>query len=313
VFGEGREGFMKKYILTMLLLATLLFVLLDYLKDKCDADILSKQNANLRNQIKSLMIKNKQKDLRIDTALQLVSNIAEEMPAVGAGLEEVLINIKDNRTIGIDQKLADLPDDMASLIIEQNIEAHGLKNYRLYDGDYIFPVEATKAYIPSRWGEFGWRPKLFDETTYEYVYSPKKKVKVWKMHGANDMLNPYQPEVFAVEDGKVIKVDTDKKGGLYVIIEHRIKGKPLRRTKSFHLAKTYVEIGDEVKQGQVIGLIGQSGRMVTSKHLHFEFIEWDGRRWVVRNFLRGTTHNRRYTPGYYWLKNSEGKWYIKTL
>jgi len=272
------------------------------------------QKQKLASQQKQIELKekeNKEKDIRIDKGLQIVQNIATDYPAVGEGLKEVLIDIKDNMTYDIDQRLADLPSDMASMIIAQNIETHGLLKYNLFDDDYMYPINPDSGYIPSGWGEFGWRPKLFNES-YEYIYQESIKTKNWTLHPANDMLNPYKPEIYAVNAGVVIQIGYDQKGGNFIIIEHRIEGKPLRRSGYFHLAEIKVKENQYLSKGEVIGLIGESGHAITSKHIHFELKEFDGKRWVYKNFLIGTTHNRTYMAGYYWTKIND-KWVLKVL
>lgn len=267
--------------------------------------------ASQQKQIQNEITKNKEKDIRIDKVSQIVSNIANDYPVVGESLKEVLVEIKDNMSIGIDQKLADLPSDMAELIISQNIETHGLLKYKIFDNDYVYPLNADEAYIPSKWGEYGWRPKLFDEN-YQYIYQESIKSNTWALHGAWDMLNPYKPEVMASNAGLIIQTGQDIKGGNFIIIEHRIKGKPLRRTKYFHLAEIKVKQGEYVKKGEIIGITGNTGKTITSAHLHFEIEEWDGKRWVNKNFFIGTTHNRSYMSGYYYTKLDE-KWVLKVL
>jgi murein DD-endopeptidase MepM/ murein hydrolase activator NlpD len=260
---------------------------------------------------KDAIRQNKEKDIRIDKISQIVSNIATDYPVVGEGLQEVLIDIKEGISIGIDQKLADLPDDMSSLIVSQKIETHGLLKYQVAFKGYIYPITSDQAYIPEKWGEYGWRPKLFNEN-YEYVYTESVKSNVWAMHGAWDILNPYHPEILASNDGIISKIGQDEKGGNYIIITHKINGYPLRRTKYFHLADIKVKLKEQVLKGQIIGIMGRSGKAITAAHLHFEFEEWDGRRWVNKNFLIGTTHNRSYVSGYYWYNHDE-KWRMKVL
>ena len=118
--------------------------------------------------------------------------------------------------------------------------------------------------------------------------------------------------MFASNYGYVLKIGKDPLGGKYIILEHRIEGKPLRKTKYFHLAEVKIEEGEYVYKGQLIGLIGHTG-MVTGQHLDFSLQEWDGRRWINKNALIGTTHNRKWMRGYFYYRNKEGKWRVKIV
>lgn len=70
----------------------------------------------------------------------------------------------------------------------------------------------------------------------------------------------------SVFDGIVRIRKNDPKGyGLYVVVRH----KNGLETLYGHMSKQLVEVGDEVKAGQVLGLGGNTGRS-TGPHLHFE-------------------------------------------
>lgn len=92
-------------------------------------------------------------------------------------------------------------------------------------------------------------------------------------HYAIDIANPTKPPVWAAADGTVIKAENGKwNGGYgnYAIIQHE-NG---LQTLYGHLDYLSVSPGDKVKQGQVIGKMGRTGRVrgATGIHLHFEVI-----------------------------------------
>jgi murein DD-endopeptidase MepM/ murein hydrolase activator NlpD len=79
--------------------------------------------------------------------------------------------------------------------------------------------------------------------------------------------------VHAAADGKVILVDDDMVlSGQTVMIDH---GYGLKSTY-IHLSKIAVSEGQSVKQGDVIGNVGETGR-VTGPHLHFGLSWFDER------------------------------------
>lgn len=93
-------------------------------------------------------------------------------------------------------------------------------------------------------------------------------------HYAYDIANRDKPPVWAAMDGTVIKASSGTWGGGYgnhVIIDH---GNGLK-TLYGHMEYLSVQVGDQVKQGQVIGKMGRTGnvRGITGIHLHFEVIQ----------------------------------------
>lgn len=70
--------------------------------------------------------------------------------------------------------------------------------------------------------------------------------------------------VVATNDGKVVMVRDNYASGLTVVIDH---GAGIFTTY-FHLSAVKVKQGAKVKQGQLLGAVGKSGR-VTGPHLHF--------------------------------------------
>lgn len=76
-------------------------------------------------------------------------------------------------------------------------------------------------------------------------------------------------ELYAVDDGivRVSKADSDNKNvgyGYYIVIEHENYC-----TLYAHLQKLELQVGENVKAGQVIGHMGNTGES-TAPHLHFE-------------------------------------------
>lgn len=65
----------------------------------------------------------------------------------------------------------------------------------------------------------------------------------------------------------MVKAGYNQYNGNYVFIKHN----ETYTTKYLHLNKRKVNQGESVKQGQIIGTLGRTGR-VTGAHLHYEFI-----------------------------------------
>lgn len=69
--------------------------------------------------------------------------------------------------------------------------------------------------------------------------------------------------VYSVMPGKIIRVSSNRRSGNYVVVEHGSY-----QSIYCHLRKIYVDKGDYVNAGQIVGLSGNTG-MSTGEHLHF--------------------------------------------
>lgn len=88
-----------------------------------------------------------------------------------------------------------------------------------------------------------------------------------KAHRGTDYVAPIGTPIWAAGDGIVQKSSYNQFNGNYVFIRHS----NTYITKYLHLTKRRVKTGQRVKQGQVIGTLGRTGR-VTGAHLHYEFL-----------------------------------------
>lgn len=85
--------------------------------------------------------------------------------------------------------------------------------------------------------------------------------------------------VVASYSGQVTIADWLGGYGLAVIVDHRAKS---NETLYAHLSELFVQPGDWVKQGEVIGRVGSTG-MSTGPHLHFELRKLTDQGWVAVN------------------------------
>jgi len=91
------------------------------------------------------------------------------------------------------------------------------------------------------------------------------------MHGGIDIAGPVGTEIFAIADGVVGRSGWAGGYGNLVEVDH---GKGIL-TRYGHMSKRIVEAGTRVKRGQLIGLMGSTGRS-TGSHLHYE-VRIDGK------------------------------------
>ena len=85
-------------------------------------------------------------------------------------------------------------------------------------------------------------------------------------HAGLDISGPRGKTVRAPAKGKVVEAAYDTKIGNFIRINHRHGVETIYG----HLSKLLVRSGQEVKRGDVLGLIGSTGRYSTGPHLHYQ-------------------------------------------
>lgn len=91
------------------------------------------------------------------------------------------------------------------------------------------------------------------------------------MHAGIDLAGPLGTEIYATADGIVGRSEWAGGYGNLVELNH---GKGIQ-TRYGHLSKSLVKAGERVKRGQLIALMGSTGRS-TGSHLHYE-VRIDGK------------------------------------
>ena len=102
----------------------------------------------------------------------------------------------------------------------------------------------------------------------------------WIFHPGLDIATQHGNPIFATADGIVLACKTEKRGGKTVKLSHPLTGWV---TVYCHLSEFEVKTGQKVKRGDVIGLIGQTGR-ARAPHVHYE-VRKDGKRFNPWNFI----------------------------
>ena len=115
--------------------------------------------------------------------------------------------------------------------------------FNLRTGDFMWPLygRITSGFGLRKWG---WRKKF---------------------HRGIDIAAPPGTKIICAREGEVTFAGRKRYYGYVIIIKHDKKFE----TRYAHLKKTMVRKGEKVEQGQVIGLVGKTGRS-TGYHLHFE-------------------------------------------
>lgn len=114
--------------------------------------------------------------------------------------------------------------------------------------------------------------KIKDYSKDNLVYS--RTLDEWTTHLGIDFAAEKTDIVKAAADGKVKSIKNDPRYGLTVVIEHE---NGFESIYSSLLTAEFINVGEEVKQGQTIATVGNTARFEISDetHIHFE-IKKDG-------------------------------------
>ncbi len=86
-------------------------------------------------------------------------------------------------------------------------------------------------------------------------------------HSGIDYAAPEGTKVYATADGVVILAANQRRYGNQIIIKHNSD----YQTRFAHLSEISVNSGQRIKRGDVIGLVGNTGKSLIP-HLHYEVI-----------------------------------------
>ncbi|QSX34683.1 peptidoglycan DD-metalloendopeptidase family protein [Shewanella avicenniae] len=170
--------------------------------------------------------------------------------------------------------------DSFSLIYEQEFaDGEFLRNGNILAAEFVnqgeryTAVRYTDGNYYSAEGRSMRKAFLRSPVDFKYVssnFNPKRLHPVTGLvrpHRGVDYVAAIGTPIKAAGAGKVVEAGYNQYNGNYVFIRHNTT----YTTKYLHLNKRTVNQGESVKQGQIIGTLGKTGR-VTGAHLHYEFI-----------------------------------------
>ncbi|GAA2679181.1 M23 family metallopeptidase [Actinoplanes palleronii] len=132
----------------------------------------------------------------------------------------------------------------------------------------VLRTRETRAGYPGRYhGQLlmpvhGWK-----SSDYGNRYDPY--YRVWQLHAGTDFAAGSGTPIRAAASGRVIQAGWRGGYGNYTCVSHgRVMGTSFS-TCYGHQSRIYVHVGEYVRQGDIIGLVGSTGAS-TGAHLHFE-------------------------------------------
>lgn len=176
-----------------------------------------------------------------------------------------LIAVKEiQATVNLSKTKPEKKEEVFLEKIKEQVQKENPKKQELL----LAKTEAAKASLETTKNNM---PVLFPVTKKYPItskFGPRKHpvYKKMKKHQGVDINCPSNSKVIAAADGKVIQVKHGTTGyGKMIIVQHENGYSTLYA----HLNSTLVKIGTQVKQGDLIGMSGNTGTS-TSAHLHYE-------------------------------------------
>ncbi len=123
---------------------------------------------------------------------------------------------------------------------------------------YFQDQKSLLASIPSTWPARGWVTSDFGQRLDPYTADRV-------MHAGMDIAAPHGKEVLAPSDGTVVFSGLEGGYGNVLVLDHGYGIK----TRYGHLSQLMVKAGEQVRRGQHVAAIGNTGRS-TGPHLHYE-------------------------------------------
>jgi murein DD-endopeptidase MepM/ murein hydrolase activator NlpD len=140
----------------------------------------------------------------------------------------------------INQKAEDLGKNLSTLVI------------------FFENQKARLASTPTIWPTIGWTVSYFGPRIDPFTDKPA-------FHYGLDIATNEGNPIIAPADGIVIQLKNERMTGRSILISHGLD----ITTAYFHLSKFLVHEGQRVKRGDIIGLVGRTGKAL-GPHLHYE-------------------------------------------
>ncbi|MBU1098533.1 MAG: hypothetical protein CVV23_15090 [Ignavibacteriae bacterium HGW-Ignavibacteriae-2] len=279
------RNFYRKFVFLILFFSFLIsffifgtyFIIKEFVNPDAEVKSLQTENRELLDKMKEFSVKFKEFNTemtrlsKFNNELRLAANldpVDEEDKNFGTG-GNVFKDVNISSSEDVNNMISTLNNYVDNIQLSLNYEKNNYKeikknldyNNKLYD--------ALPAIKPSdgRYGDkFGMR------------YHPILKIR--RMHYGVDIISERGTPVYAPGGGKVEFVGIKGGYGNTVIIDHGFGYKTLYS----HLSKFKVKKGQTVARGDEIALTGNSGRLSTGPHLHYE-ITHNGIALDPRNFI----------------------------
>ena len=212
------------------------------------------------------------RDLRLFDPQKYLQDITRETDSL---LYKDYINLK--------RRLSIVAEDTLSLVWAPTNQLVQVSEQILIDSIWVTAYEYFSSWDSKKINIYDFNPKDFKDTVYVKLYDtffgtdwklPLDQTQItsefgfrrYRWHHGTDLKLKIGDPIYSTFDGIVRIRSYDRSGyGYYVVVRH----KNGLETLYGHMSKILVDVGQEVKAGDILGLGGSTGRS-TGPHLHFE-------------------------------------------
>ena len=263
-------------VFALIFLGSYLFIS-NLINPKSDLSELRKENKNLKekyvemssqiNQLNSDIqyLTDKEDELRLSVNLDPLSEEEKNFGIGGASFDEMNLS-----TIADVKELVGEVDNSLDVLKSKVIFAKD--NYKKIEKSLdqnLALFESLPALLPTQ-GRIG----------DKFGMRKHPILKIQRMHTGIDIVVNTGNTVYAAGKGKVVRASYNGGYGKTIEIDHGFGYTSLYA----HLSKIDVKKGQSVKRGEVIGLSGETGRLATGPHLHYE-VKHNGVHLNPKNFI----------------------------
>ncbi len=236
----------------------------------------NRQNSISSSEIARLETENRQSLASFDILKDENNNLLQAAEKFKTALNESLALIGIDISSSTTNSLRD--SDLSSLMDSQSLssgsskEIADVQQLTSYIEGTIAPIEQIGEVIKSQQAIFSDTPNIWPlkggvgYTTSQFGHQMHPITGQWYIHTGYDVATGRTGDpIVATANGKVITNTYSDALGIHVAIQHKYG----YITRYAHMNASYVTLGQEVEQGEVIGVIGNTG-LSTGPHLHYE-------------------------------------------
>ncbi len=166
--------------------------------------------------------------------------------------DEYFLTTKEKK----DELATRMKDNLNQLELELDMQERSFTELHEFLMEQSSVLASTPSILPTR----GWRTSSYGKRRDPFT-------GLRAMHKGLDVANRVGTSIIAPADGIVTRVTRKPSLGKLVEIKHGYGIK----TRYAHLSKSKVRVGQKVKRGEQIALMGNTGRS-TGTHLHYEVV-----------------------------------------